>query len=254
MSKRMHSERRIIKYTLEFLVVFLGILLSFGIDNYVKQRERINQKNTLLIELRTSINEDQEQLIIVEDALNVCLESFDLLIRDQKKPFLSDSAIVANISNVSAKMAISFFPQTGIYNQLIQTESFELIESEDIKRSLSDLFEHLGERNNSANLKFDSFAQKFDLVLTDKLFYRLVIQEVDNSVDLNAEITDFFISKNYQNHPEIIGMLTNGEKRVYFYKELLKKYDQLMKTAIVQLDDYLLKRNIGSQTKDMYKS
>ena len=38
MSKRMHSERRIIKYTLEFLVVFLGILLSFGIDNYVKQR------------------------------------------------------------------------------------------------------------------------------------------------------------------------------------------------------------------------
>ena len=100
MSKRIHSERRIIKYTLEFLVVFLGILLSFGIDNYVKQRERINQKNTLLIELRTSINEDQKQLIIVEDALNVCLESFDLLIRDQKKPFLSDSAIVANISNV----------------------------------------------------------------------------------------------------------------------------------------------------------
>jgi hypothetical protein len=30
--------------------------------------------------------------------------------------------------------------------------------------------------------------------------------------------------------------------------------DQLMKTAIVQLDDYLLKRNIGSQTKAMYKS
>jgi hypothetical protein len=77
MSKRIHSERKIIKYTLEFLVVFLGILLSFGIDNYVKQRERINQKNTLLIELRTSINEDQKQLIIVEDALNVCLEGFD---------------------------------------------------------------------------------------------------------------------------------------------------------------------------------
>ncbi len=244
MTQPPQRERKIVKYTLEFLVVFLGILLSFGIDNYIKKRERINQKNILLTELYTSIKEDQQQLKIVEDALNVCLEGFDKLIEDQKVPFLSDSAIIDNISNVSAKMAISFFPQTGIYNQLIQTESFELIESEDIKRSLSDLFEHLGERNNSANLKFDSFSQKFDLALTDKLFYRLIIREVDNSVDLNTTITDYLISEDYRQDQEILGLLTNGEKRVYFYKELLKKYDQLMNMTVVQLDEYFDQRNI----------
>ena len=39
------------KYFLDFLVVFLGILSSFGIDNYIKNVQKENQKNILLDEL-----------------------------------------------------------------------------------------------------------------------------------------------------------------------------------------------------------
>ena len=52
------------KYFLDFLVVFLGILSSFGIDNYIKNVQKENQKNILLDELYLSINDDIIQLKI----------------------------------------------------------------------------------------------------------------------------------------------------------------------------------------------
>jgi hypothetical protein len=32
------------KYIIDFLIVFIGILSSFGIDNYIKNVQRENQK------------------------------------------------------------------------------------------------------------------------------------------------------------------------------------------------------------------
>ena len=66
-----HSDFK--KYFLDFLIVFLGILSSFGIDNYIKNVHRESQKNILLDELHLAINDDIIQLKIVNDALDDCL-------------------------------------------------------------------------------------------------------------------------------------------------------------------------------------
>ena len=81
------------KYSLEFLVVFLGILSSFGIDNYLKNTQRINEKNTLLDELNLSINEDLRQLEIVNGALDDCLNSINVLFEQAKEKTLNDSLL-----------------------------------------------------------------------------------------------------------------------------------------------------------------
>jgi hypothetical protein len=94
------------KYSLEFLVVFLGILSSFGIDNYLKNAQRIDEKNTLLDELNLSINEDLRQLEIVNGALDDCLNSINVLFEQTKEKTLNDSLLAYHISNVSAKVAI----------------------------------------------------------------------------------------------------------------------------------------------------
>ena len=43
------------------------------------------------------------------------------------------------------KVSYSFFPQEGIFNQLIATGSFELIENEELKTLLLRLFNHQNE-------------------------------------------------------------------------------------------------------------
>ena len=224
------------KYSLEFLVVFLGILSSFGIDNYLKNAQRIDEKNTLLDELNLSINEDLRQLEIVNGALDDCLNSINVLFEQTKEKTLNDSLLAYHISNVSAKVAISFFPQKGVYNQLINTNSFELIEDRQFRRKISDLYEHLEDRKNAADLKFDLFAESFDKALLDKLNYRVRIEELDNSVSINTIIYDHISPKTVFEDSEFLGYLSNAEKRVYFYKELMKKYTQSMSEISIYLE------------------
>jgi len=223
------------KHSLEFLVVFLGILSSFAIDNYLEAAQKVGQKNLLLDELYLSINEDLAQLEIVNEALDDCLNSIERLI-GKSSAMANDSIIAYHISNVSAKMAISFFPQKGIYNQLINTNSFELIEDRDLRRKISDLYEHLDERKNAADLKFDFFAESFDKSLLNKIYYRTKIQELENAVSLSTVIYDQSVSKNFLADTEVLGYLSNAEKRIYFYKELIKKYAQSMSEIASRLE------------------
>ena len=224
------------KYFFEFLVVFFGILLSFMIDNRIKYSERVDNKNFLLGQLKEVINEDQSQLKIVENTLNDCLESISILIYDYKNNTLPDSVLVKHFSNISSKMSISFFPQKSIYNQIVQSEYVELIENRKLKENLASLYEHLNDRNESINLKLDLFNQEFDLALIDLVYYRTIINEVENSVDLDTSIKDYNISKNYRNNNLVLGYYVNAEKRVIFYLELLKKYSELMNEISKQLN------------------
>ena len=225
------------KYFLEFLVVFFGILLSFMIDNRMKYSERVDNKNFLLEQLNEVIKEDQTQLKIVESTLNDCLESISILIYDYKNKILHDSVVVKHFSNVSSKMSISFFPQKSIYNQIVQSQYLELIENKKLKKNLASLYEHLNDRNESVNLKLDLFNQEFDLAFIDLVYYRTILNEVENSVDLDTSIKDYNISKGYRNNNLVIGYYANAEKRVIFYLELLKKYRELMNEISTQLKD-----------------
>ena len=225
------------KYFLEFLVVFFGILLSFMIDNRMKYSERVDNKNFLLEQLNEVIKEDQTQLKIVESTLNDCLESISILIYDYKNKILHDSVVVKHFSNVSSKMSISFFPQKSIYNQIVQSQYLELIENKKLKENLASLYEHLNDRNESANLKLDLFNQEFDLALIDLVYYRTILNEVENSVDLDTSIKDYKISKDYRNNNLVIGYYMNAEKRVIFYLELLKKYRELMNEISTELNN-----------------
>ena len=224
------------KYFFEFLVVFFGILLSFMIDNRMKYSERVDNKNFLLEQLNEVIKEDQNQLKIVESTLNDCLESISILIHDHKNKILHDSVVVKHFSNVSSKMSISFFPQKSIYNQIVQSQYLELIGNKKLKENLASLYEHLNDRNESANLKLDQFNQEFDLALIDLVYYRTILNEVENSVDLDTSIKDYNISKGYRNNKLVMGYYMNDEKRVIFYLELLKKYREIMKEIITELN------------------
>lgn len=224
------------KYFLEFLVVFFGILLSFMIDNRMKYSERVDNKNFLLGQLNEVIKEDQIQLKIVESTLNDCLESISILIYDYKNKILHDSVVVKHFSNVSSKMSISFFPQKSIYNQIVQSQYLELIENKKLKENLASLYEHLNDRNESVNLKLDLFNQEFDLAFIDLVYYRTILNEVENSVDLDTSIKDYNISKGYRNNNLVIGYYVNAEKRVIFYLELLKKYREIMNEITSELN------------------
>jgi hypothetical protein len=230
-----NKKNTLLKYVFEFIVVFLGLLLSLAIDNYSKKVEKLKKKNTLLIELEESITNDVIQLGIVNKSLDQAIESVKFLLEDGRK---SDSLIAFHVSNISAKTAISFFPQKGIYSQLINSNSFELIDNTKLRSRIIDLYEHLEDRKDAADLKNDFFVESFDKSILNKINYRIQIVEVDNSVDLNTKIINYEVDQDILSDKVFIGYITNAEKRIYYYKELLKKYKNVMSEILLILNNY----------------
>jgi len=230
-----NQKNTLLKYGFEFIVVFLGLLLSLAIDNYSKKAEKLKKKNTLLIELEESITNDVIQLGIVNKSLDQAIESVKFLLEDGRK---SDSLIAFHVSNISAKTAISFFPQKGIYSQLINSNSFELIDNTKLRSRIIDLYEHLEDRKDAADLKNDFFVESFDKSILNKINYRIQIVEVDNSVDLNTKIINYEVDQDILSDKVFIGYITNAEKRIYYYKELLKKYKNVMSEILLILNKY----------------
>ena len=64
--------------------------------------------------------------------------------------------IITKISEI--KVSYSFFPQEGIFNQLISTGSFELIENENLKLLLLKIYNHQNNRNYAISNLIDMFS------------------------------------------------------------------------------------------------
>ena len=116
-----------------------------------------------------------------------------------------------------------------------------MIDNPKLRSRIIDLFEHLEDRKDAADLKNDFFVESFDKSIANKIRYRINIVEVDNSVDLNTKIIDYEVDEDILIDKVFIGYITNAEKRIYYYKELLKKYKNVMSEIIMILNEEHIK-------------
>ena len=150
-----------IKYVIEGTVIICGILLSFYIGELNTQKNNIETKKELLRDLNQSLDDDLNQIEIIQNILDNSLTWISYLQDDIESSHnnLSDEEAINLILDI--EVAASFFPALGVYNELISTGSYELIESSELKRALNDLYETQKERNYTISLGLDDMAGEY---------------------------------------------------------------------------------------------
>ena len=115
-----------LRLLVEFIVIISGVLLSFYIDDFRELQNKKLEKDILIGELVITAKEDLKQiqnlkrdLMKVQDNIQIFLEDTN----DNRKD-MADKQIAINYLFISEKMSVSFFPQDGIFTQLISTGSF----------------------------------------------------------------------------------------------------------------------------------
>ena len=228
------------KYAFEAVVIISGILLSFYIEELRIERKNIKQKNEILIDLKYTAEDDLKQIMLIESLLFKTIESAELLLKDIKNRHsdLTDREVVEHIINI--EYATSFIPKDGIYNELIYTGSFELIENRKLKSALLEVYNHLKERNYTISRIIDDdiqdfydtyrkeFKLKIDHLETEdqKIYGRLVVKEFEFNLD-------FFLSG------DLIGELTTAKSYSYNYLSLLNTTKNSYHQLISLLDEEL---------------
>jgi len=228
------------KYAFEAVVIISGILLSFYIEELRIERKNIKQKNEILIDLKHTAEDDLKQIMLIESLLFKTIESAELLLKDIKNKHsdLTDREVMEHIINI--EYATSFIPKDGIYNELIYTGSFELIENRKLKSALLEVYNHLKERNYTISRIIDDdiqdfydtyrkeFKLKIDHLETEdqKIYGRLVVKEFEFNLD-------FFLSG------DLIGELTTAKSYSYNYLSLLNTTKNSYHQLISLLDEEL---------------
>ena len=149
-------------YTVNSVVILFSVILSFYIEGERELNEKSVYKNKLITDLINTINEDINQIDYIRSQVSETVKNYNSILNDidSKNNNLSRADIMEKI--VGDNIGISFFPQEGIFNQLISTGSFELIEKNELKSLLLEIYNHQNNRNYATSYQLDLFQIKFN--------------------------------------------------------------------------------------------
>ena len=126
-------KKYLLKYTLEFLVIFLGISLSFFINNCNES----NKNEELEIKYLKSLKEEYESnLMLFDQSFSHHIprwNNLDVFFNFSNKNSFEEMDSVVNILTVNW----SFNPNLGATNSLISSGYIELLKNDEIKKLVS---------------------------------------------------------------------------------------------------------------------
>jgi len=230
-----------IKHVIEGSVINCGILLSLYIGELNTQKNNIEIKKELIQDLNRSLNDDLEQIKIIQNILENSLNQISKLQDDIESNHqnLSDQEAINLILDI--EVAASFFPSIGVYNELISSGSYELVNNSELKRTLIDLYETQKERNYTMSLSLDNLALQYVRETLEKFNIRFTYNISEGEVYGDRVIQNYKFDQKYYSSKEFYGLLSTLSYPANNYNRLLitakKSIEGAKKLIIIEISD-----------------
>ena len=226
-----------LKYGFEFVVIFFGILISLYFEQSRQNRIENERKNNSIEQLIKVIDQDLLQIdnfiLLQQMSLESSDKLYDNLRYDEK---LSEDKIIYHISSVGRALK-SFFPQEGIFNQLISSDLIKRINSETLKSRLFKLFNEDLKRHDVHTKEYDEFFLSFN--------YKLSVNFLEHNWKTDAsevnqiEIKKYRFNNSFYTSDEFFGNLIEARKNISAYltelQDLKTKYSDLKSLCIDEI-------------------
>ena len=227
-----------LKYGFEFVVIFFGILISLYFEQSRQNRIENERKNNSIEQLIKVIDQDLLQIdnfiLLQQMSLESSDKLYDNLRYDEK---LSEDKIIYHISSVGRALK-SFFPQEGIFNQLISSDLIKRINSETLKSRLFKLFNEDLKRHDVHTKEYDEFFLSFNYKLSVNFFFEHN-WKTDASEVNQIEIKKYRFNNSFYTSDEFFGNLIEARKNISAYltelQDLKTKYSDLKSLCIDEI-------------------
>ena len=149
---------RYMRYAIgEIVLVVIGILIALQINTWNEYRkDRIEEQTlykTLISSLESDLKDVNSKLIVIENAI----KAQELFIENSP----DDINAKYNLSQISSMLmevslgSLSFFPNYGLYNQILNNNQIDLIQSHDMQLKIMELYEQYYERYHDLDLSLE---------------------------------------------------------------------------------------------------
>ena len=214
------------------IVIILSVLLSF----YLEQRRQVNitkqEKNYLLTDLTKTLEGDINQIEIILEGLDKSDKNLIKLLDDinNNHTLISDREVAEILLQI--QIGTSFFPQDGIFNQLIANGTFNLIENEELKSLLLNMYTHKKERNYATSIEIDNFNLLWRRQIIGNFRIQFNYNSYDGEIYGQQELTRFRFNRQYYLSNELYGALSQSRIYVGMYTRFLNDQKNEYQTAL----------------------
>lgn len=217
---------------IEFLAVFLGIALSFYVEEMQTEKDNERKKDQYLSDLTNTLEMDIQQ---INKLLETLINSEKLITEiqsdiDENHKALSDIEILNKLLDV--EVGFSFFPQDGIFNQLISTGAFELIENVELKNILLEMYNHQKQRNYATSTEIDHFNIRFRNEILDEFRVSFNYNSYDGAFYGSRTVNRYKFNQPYYMSNAFYGLLSQANLYGNMYTRQLKDIEKSYITAL----------------------
>ena len=225
------SFKSIKTYFINSFIILFSVILSFYIEGQRDLAEKNFDKNKLITDLINTIDEDQKQLEYIKSEMNKTVKLINEIQADinSVNKNLTKIEIISKISEI--KVSYSFFPQEGIFNQLISTGSFELIENEDLKLLLLKIYNHQNERNYAISNLIDIFSIELYNEIYTNFRIDINMNNMEGEIYGVMVVSGFNFDEKYYLSDDFYGYLTRTKVYANLYSRLLNDINENYKQA-----------------------
>ena len=223
-----------LRLLIEFIVIISGVLLSFYIDDFRQLQNQKLEKDILIGELVITAKEDLKQIQNLKRDLMKVQGNIQIFLEDtsDNRKDMADKQIAINYLFISEKMSVSFFPQDGIFNQLIANGTFNLIENEELKSLLLNMYTHKKERNYATSTEIDNFNLLWRRQIMGNFRIQFNYNSYDGEIYGQQELTRFRFNRQYYLSNELYGALSQSRIYVGMYTRFLNDQKNEYQTAL----------------------
>ena len=216
------------EYLLEILVITIGILGAFALNNWNEKTNNSEKEQLILVELNREFRENKKQLIEIEKAHRISYERTKKIIAQFpiELSTVNLDSLSLNIGNMHG--TYSFNPSQGTINSLISSSSFELVSNRELRSLLvswKDVYQDYHEAEIFANK-----SQLHNIFPYYNKHFQWDVNLRDPRFDLEMLRTFEFENQVNQRNNDLWSILENDEKELEGLKNHIDRIIQLTST------------------------
>ena len=194
-----HIRKEWYRYIFDTIVVILGILIAFTLNNWNEKRLSKIASNEIYNNLLHTLRQDSTEIERIIKIQNKSLDALKKIITNNQNTIelewndVSSNNLIKNVMGGS----LSFFPKYGVYNSIVSNNEMDLIYSNELKLSLVYLYDYQYKRYENIDAIVDQKFQFQIFSIIDKkmMFYSLDTLSEENN--LIRKIDPILLKKHY---------------------------------------------------------